>query len=175
MLLPLWKYTFEHKHYHYPPKTPQINNRTPKHSLCHRLSSRACCTLIKDLDEPGKQDVAQCDFAAMDHTRLTWQLFFNRFSIQHKWGTKKILSSRIPGTHYRWCHIRARIKVRKPGLAAEFKTYQELRRWRKGKRQQWRGTPLVRNRLFQIPKDYSHEVFNSVLLSMAWTQIGVRK
>lgn len=88
----------------------------------------------------------------MDHTRLTWQLFFNRFSIQHKWGTKKILSNRISGTHCRWCHIRARIKVRKPGLADEFKTYKELRSWRKGKRQQWEGTHLVRNRLFQIPQ-----------------------
>lgn len=29
--------------------------------------------------------------------------------------------------HYRWCHIRACIKVRKPGLAAEFKNIQGIK------------------------------------------------
>lgn len=88
----------------------------------------------------------------MDHTRRTWHLFLNRFSIQHKWGTKKILSNRIPGMHYRGCHIRACIKVRKPGLADEFKTYRELRSWKEGKWQQWKGTYLARNRSFEIPQ-----------------------
>ena len=81
---------------------------------------------IKNVVETRKQ-VLTLFLPDTNHTSLTWQLFFNRSSIQHKWSTKKILPNKISETRYRWCHIRPSSKDRKWELAAEIKAHQELR------------------------------------------------